>query len=39
MKVTRHYEQDHMKLYVKEGDMKTCITLDNDDLAPLKRLT
>jgi len=30
MKVTRHYESDHVILYVEEGEMKTCITLDND---------
>lgn len=30
MKVTRHYENDHVILYVEEGEMKTCITLDND---------
>ena len=30
MKVTKHYESDHVILYVEEGDMKTCITLDSD---------
>ena len=30
MKVTQHYEHDHVILYVEEGEMKTCITLDND---------
>ena len=30
MKVTKHYEQDHVILYVEEGDIKTCITLDSD---------
>ena len=30
MKVTKHYEQDHVMLYVEEGDMKTCITLESD---------
>ena len=30
MKVTRHYEHDHVIIYVEEGEMKTCITLDND---------
>lgn len=30
MKITKHYEQDHVILYVEEGDMKTCITLDNE---------
>jgi hypothetical protein len=31
MKVTKHYEQDHVILYVEEGDLRTCITLDNDN--------
>ena len=31
MKVTKHYEQDHVMLYVEEGDLRTCITLDNDN--------
>ena len=30
MKVTKHYEQDHVMLYVEEGDLRTCITLDSD---------
>ena len=30
MKVTRHYENDHVILYIEEGEMKTCMTLDND---------
>ena len=30
MKVTKHYEQDHVMLYVEEGDMRTCITLESD---------
>ena len=30
MKVTKHYEQDHVMVYVEEGDVKTCITLDSD---------
>ena len=30
MKVTKHYEQDHVMVYVEEGDMRTCITLDSD---------
>ena len=30
MKVTRHYENDHVILYVEEGDLKTCITLDSE---------
>ena len=30
MKVTRHYEQDHVILYVSEGSMIERIMLDND---------
>lgn len=30
MKVAKHYESDHVILYVEEGDLKTCITLDSD---------
>lgn len=30
MKVRKHYEQDHIILYVEEGDMQTCITLDSE---------
>ena len=30
MKVTKHYEQDHVMIYVEEGDIQTCITLKND---------
>ena len=30
MKVTKHYEQDHVMLYVEDGGMKTCITLESD---------
>ena len=30
MKVTKHYEHDHVMVYVEESDMKTCITLDSD---------
>ena len=30
MKVTKHYESDHVMLYVEEGDLQTCITLDSD---------
>ena len=30
MKVTKHYEHDHVMIYVEEGDMKTCITLESD---------
>ncbi len=36
MKVTKHYEQNHVILYVEEGDLKTCITLDSD--RQMKRL-
>jgi hypothetical protein len=36
MKVTKHYEQDHVMLYVEEGDMRTCITLESD--RQMKRL-
>ena len=30
MKVTKHYEQDHVILYVEDGNLQTCITLDSD---------
>jgi len=31
MRVTKHYEHDHVMLYVEEGDqMRLCITLDSD---------
>ena len=30
MKVTKHYENDHVIIYVEEGEMKTCITLESD---------
>ena len=30
MKVTKHYENDHVMLYVEEGDTRTCITLESD---------
>ena len=30
MKVTKHYADDHVVLYVTEGDLQTCITLDSD---------
>ena len=30
MKVTKHYEQDHVILYVSEGSMTERIMLDND---------
>ena len=28
MKVSKHYESDHVILYVEEGDLNVCITLD-----------
>jgi hypothetical protein len=30
MTVTKHYEDDHVMLYVKDGETETCITLDSD---------
>ena len=30
MKVTKHYEQDHVILYVSEGNMVERIMLDNE---------
>lgn len=30
MKVTKHYESDHVMVYVKEGKMQTCITLESE---------
>jgi hypothetical protein len=30
MKVTKHYENDHVMLYVEENDTRTCITLESD---------
>ncbi len=36
MKVTKHYEQDHVMIYVEDGDMRTCITLESD--RQMKRL-
>ena len=30
MKVTKHDAEDHVVLYVTEGDLQTCITLDSD---------
>ncbi len=30
MKVTKNYVIDHVVLYVTEGDLQTCITLDSD---------
>lgn len=30
MKVTKHYESDHVMIYVEDGDIQTCITLDSD---------
>lgn len=29
MKVTKHYENDHVIIYVEDGNLKTCITLEN----------
>ncbi len=36
MKVTKHYEQDHAILYVTDGELQTCITLESD--RQMKRL-
>ena len=36
MKVTKHYEQNHVILYVTEGDLQATITLDSD--RQMKRL-
>jgi len=30
MKVTKHYEHDHVILYVEDGGLCTCITLCSD---------
>ena len=30
MKVRKHYEHEHVMVYVEEGDMRTCITLESD---------
>lgn len=30
MKVTKHYENDHVILYVEEGDVRTAITLESE---------
>lgn len=30
MKVTKHYEDDHVMLYVVDGETETCITLDSE---------
>ena len=30
MKVTKHYEHDHLILYIMDGDVQTSIVLDND---------
>lgn len=30
MRVTKHYEHDRVMLYVVEGDIQTCITLESD---------
>lgn len=32
MKVTKHYENEHVVLYVEEGDFNTCITLDSEQM-------
>ena len=31
MKVTKHYENDHVMLYVEEDNMRECITLKSDE--------
>lgn len=36
MKVTKHYEQDHIILYVTEDTLQTTITLDSE--GQLRRL-
>ena len=36
MRVTKHYEHDHVMLYVEDGDTQTCITLESD--RQIKRL-
>ena len=36
MKVKKHYEQDHVILYVTEDDLQTTITLESD--RQMKRL-
>lgn len=30
MKVSKHYEDDHVVVYVTDGDLQTCITLESD---------
>lgn len=30
MKAVKHYENDHVMVYVEEGDWQTCITLDSE---------
>ncbi len=30
MTVTKHYENDHVMLYVEDEGLQTCITLNND---------
>ncbi len=30
MTVTKHYENDHISLYITEGNTTTCVTLDSD---------
>lgn len=36
MTVTKHYESDHVILYVEEDGLQTCITLNNE--AQMRRL-
>lgn len=36
MKVTKHYAPDGVMLYIAEGDLRTCITLESD--RQMKRL-
>lgn len=36
MKVTKHYEPAGVMLYIEEGDLRTCITLESD--RQMKRL-
>jgi hypothetical protein len=38
MTVTKHYEDDHVMLYVKDGETETCITLDSDRQVEQARL-
>ena len=36
MTVTKHYEHDHVRLYVEEDGKRNCITLESD--AQIRRL-